>query len=188
MSAKAITNVYRLFPEEACEWLLPVDPKDNDLLIFDGKPRSKNWQPVRMQRVKYDQAFLRPCDFPWGPGGGDLPMTQAARKKIGSHLETYGEFLPLQCDDGDFCTFHVTNFVDALDEHASDLLYAPDEPGYVLMINKHVFRPDKLTGDWMFKLPQGRGRGAFYVTDPFVQMIRASGLTGLHFHKVWPHP
>jgi hypothetical protein len=39
----------------------------------------------------------------------------------------------------------------------------------------------------MFKLPQSRGRGAFYVTDPFVDLIRASGLTGLEFKRVWPH-
>jgi hypothetical protein len=55
------------------------------------------------------------------------------------------------------------------------------------MIHKHVFRPEKLTDDWMFKLPQSRGRGQFYVTDPFVDMIRASGLTGLDFRQVWPH-
>jgi hypothetical protein len=113
-------------------------------------------------------------------------MTNRARQKIGVYLEKYGEFLPLECADGDFCTFHVTHFVDALNERASDVLRSPDDPNVVLMIHKHVFRPDKLTDDWMFKLPQSRGRGEFYVTDPFVHMIRASGLTGLEFRQVWP--
>jgi hypothetical protein len=102
-------------------------------------------------------------------------------------LEEYGEFLPLKCDEGKFWTFHVTHFLDALDESASEVLRASDEPDYILMILKHVFRPEKLTGAWMFKLPQSEGRGRFYVTDPFVNLIRASGLTGLGFKRVWPH-
>jgi hypothetical protein len=83
--------------------------------------------------------------------------------------------------------FHVTNFVDALDKDASEVLRAPDDPNVILMIHKHVFRPEKLTTDWMFKLPYARGRSAIYVTDPFVDLIRASGLTGLEFKRVWPH-
>jgi hypothetical protein len=114
-------------------------------------------------------------------------MTQRARDRIGPHIEKYGEFLPLECDEGAFCTFHVTHFIDALDERAANILYASDEPGYVVLIHKHVFRPERLTGDWMFKLPQSDGRGAIYVTDPFVNFIRATGLTGLDFRRVWPH-
>ena len=33
---------------------------------------------------------------------------------------------------------------------------------------------------------QPRG-GPAYVTDPFVNMIRASGLTGMEFKRIWPH-
>jgi hypothetical protein len=76
--------------------------------------------------------------------------------------------------------------VDALDEHASDLFRSPSEPSVVLVIRKHVLRPEKLTDDWMFKLPHARGRGAIYVTDPFVNLIRASGLTGIGFRRVSP--
>jgi hypothetical protein len=188
VSTDKVTNVYKIQHAEGYESLLPVDPGEYDRLIFDSRARARNWHPIRMRRVKYDLGrSLNPCDFPGGSGGGSLQMTQRARDRIGCYLERYGEFLPLQCDDGDFCTFHVTHFVDALDEPTSDVLRSPDEPNVVLMINKHVFRPDKLTGDWMFKLPQSRGRGAFYVTDPFVNMIRASGLTGIDFRRVWPH-
>jgi hypothetical protein len=115
-------------------------------------------------------------------------MTDAARQKIGPRLEKYGEFLPLNCDEGKFWTFHVTHIVDALDEEASDVLRATADPSVVLMIHRHVFRPERFKGDWMFKLPQSRGRGPFYVTDPFVDLIRGSGLTGLKFERLWPHP
>jgi hypothetical protein len=189
MSKERITNVYKTRPGEGFEWLLPANDEESELLIFDGKPRASSWRPVVMRRLKDfgDGSSVRPCDFPCGSGGGDLPMTDAAREKIRPYLEKYGEFLPLSCDEGKFWTFHVTHFVDALDENASDVLRSPDDPKVVLMIHKHVFHPEKLTADWMFKLPQSRGRGAFYVTDPFVDLIRASGLTGLDFKRVWPH-
>jgi hypothetical protein len=188
VSKEESTNIYKLRHCEGYEWLLPIDSCNYDLLIFDGKPRANTWQPIKMRRLRFteDGQFLQPCDFPCGSGGGDLPMTHAARERIGSYLEKYGEFLPLECDDGTFLTFHVTHFVDALDEHASDVLRSPDDPDVVLMIHKHIFQPERLTLDWMFKLPQSRGRGSFYVTDPFVNLIRTSGLTGLDFHRVWP--
>ena len=183
-----IPNIYNIRHSEGYEWLLPVDPEDHDRLIFDGRPRAKMWRPMKVRRYRFDDdgKFLQACDFPSGAAGDHLPMTRRARERVAPYLERYGEFLPLRCDEGDFCTFHVTNFVDALDEHASDVLRSTDYPEIVLMIHKHVFRPNKLKDDWMFKLPQSRGRGAFYVTDPFVNLIRDSGLTGLDFRRVWP--
>jgi hypothetical protein len=182
-------NIYKPRPCEGCEWLLAVDGSDYDLLTFDGTPRAGSWKPTRMRRLKFDDngQFLQPCDFPSG-SGGDLLMTHATRERLGPYLEKYGEFLPLSCEDGKFWTFHATHFVDALDENASDVLRASDDPGRILMIHKHVFRAEKLRGEWIFKLPQPRGRGGFCVTDPFVNLIHDLGLTGLEFKRVWPHP
>jgi hypothetical protein len=185
VSKNGFMNIYTIQHREGDEWMLPVDRNDHDTLTFDGKPRAR---AIRMRRLKFIDGQLRqPSDFPYGSGGGYLIMTETAKDKIGPYLKRYGEFLPLRCDEGNFWAFHVTHFVDALDEHASDVLHATDDPGLVLMIHKHVFRPEKLTGDWMFKLPQSRGRGAIYVTDPFVDLIRTAGLTGLEFKMVWPH-
>jgi hypothetical protein len=183
-------NIYKLRPCEGCEWLLAVDNRDYDLLTFNGIPRATSWKPIRMRRLKFTERgqFRRPCDFPAGSGGDNVFMSHAAREKLGPYLDKYGEFLPLSCDEGNFWTFHVTHFVDALDENASDVLRASDDPGRILMIHKHVFRPEKLTADWMFKLPQSGGRGAFYVTDPFINLIHGFWLTGVKFHRVWPIP
>jgi hypothetical protein len=179
-------NIYEIRHSEGCEWMLPVDRNDYDSMIFDGKSRIGSWNSIKMRRLKFIDGQLRqPSDFPCGSGG--LFMTEAAKEKIGSYLKRYGEFLPLRCDEGKYWVFHVTHVVDALDEGASDVLRSSDDPNVVLMIHKHIFQPAKLTADWMFKLPQSRGRGAIYVTDPFVNMIRASGLTGLDFKRVWPH-
>jgi hypothetical protein len=189
MSETRAANVYTIRPWERIEWLRPVNIEEHRVLTFDGKPRARSWKPIAMKRLKDlgDGLPVQPVDFPCGSGAGDLPMTDAAREKIRPYLEKYGEFLPLNCDEGNFWTFNVTHFIDALDENASDVLRSSDDPKVVLMIHKHVFQPEKLTTDWMFKLPQSRGRGAVYVTDPFVDFIRASGLTGLDFKRVWPH-
>jgi Immunity protein family (Imm11) len=114
-------------------------------------------------------------------------MTEAAKLKIGSLLQRYGEFLPLSCDDGWFRAFHVTHFVDALDENASEIEHASDDPTFVIGVRRHSFRSERLTPDWMFLLLQFRGHGPTYVTTPFVNMIRDSHLTGLEFKQVWPH-
>jgi len=186
VSKNGVTNVYTIHHCEGHEWMLPVDRNDHDMLIFDGKPRASSWKPIRMRRLKFIDGKLRqPSDFPCGSGG--LIMTEAAKEKIGSYLEKYGEFLPLRCDEGNYWLFHVTHFVDALDENASHVLRSSDHPNVVLMIHRHIFQPANLTADWMFKLPQSRGRGEIYVTDPFVDLIRTSGLTGLEFKRVWPH-
>jgi hypothetical protein len=188
MSVNGATKVYKIRHCDGYQYLLPVDSSDNDSLIFDGRPRATSWTPIRMRPLKFiDGQFQQPCDFPTGSGSCYLMTSEAAKERIEGHLNRYGEFLPLRCSEGQFWAFHVTHFVDALDENASDVLRASDDPSYILMIHKHVFRPERLTADWMFKLPQSRGRGAFYVTDPFVDLIRASGLTGLEFKRVWPH-
>jgi hypothetical protein len=182
-------NIYTVWHCEGDEWMLPIDPNDYDSLVFDGKARGKSWKPMAMRRLKDfgDGRPARACDFPCGSGGTYLIVSEAAKAEIGALLKQYGEFLPLMCDEERFWAFHVTHVVDALDERASNVLRATDDPNLVLMIHKHVFQPEKLTGDWMFKLPQSRGRGGFYVTDPFVDLIRASRLTGLEFKRVWPH-
>jgi hypothetical protein len=189
VSINGVMNIYTIRHGEEYEWVLPVDPKDYESLVFDGKPRASSWKPVAMSRLKETEEGrpVRSCDFPCGSGGTYLIMSETAKEKVGSHLKRYGEFLPLKCDEGKFWAFHVTHFVDALDEGASDVLRATDDPNMVLMIHRHIFKPANLTADWMFKLPQSRGRGAIYVTDPFVNLIRSSGLTGLEFKRIWPH-
>ena len=177
-------SVYKLLTSEGFEWLLPVNDADFEVLTFEGQPRSNLWRPVKMKRLKIDRRRpLKASDFPSCSGGDMFILSQVAKDKIGSYLEQYGELLPLACDDGDFWTLNVTRLVDALDESSSQLLRGSDT-GEILMIHKHVFRPSGLEQAQLFKLPQVL-RGLIYVTDPFVDMIKASGLKGLEFVKVW---
>src|ERR1700722_1185058 len=118
------TNVYKLLPCEGSEWLQPINPDDYALLTFDGKPCARSWRPVAMKRLKDfgDGRPVRSVDFPCSSPGSHMPMTDAARDKIRAYLEEYGEFLPLAVTEGKFWTCHVSHFVDALDENASDVL------------------------------------------------------------------
>jgi hypothetical protein len=187
MSVNGIINIYKTDHREGDEWLQPVDSNDYDFLTVEGRPLAGRWKAIRMRRFRTKGGRLRrPCDFPYCAGGA-LAMTSTAKMIIGSVLQRYGEFLPLSCQDGSFWAFHVTHFVDALDENASDVERASGHPDRIIGIKRHAFRPERLTADWMFKLPQFRGRGPTYVTDPFVNMIRTSGLTGLEFKRIWPH-
>lgn len=181
-------NVYKLRYSEGFEWLLPVNDSDCDLLRFDGQRRTELWRPVRMKRLTISEQGgpLSPSDFPACSGGDMLVVGRAARDKLGTVLEQYGELLPLLCDDGDFWVLNVTRLVDALDESNSQLMRASDT-GAILMIRKHAFRPAALDQAHLFKLPQ-TARGLIYVTDPFVQLASTSGLKGLEFVQVWAAP
>jgi hypothetical protein len=113
-----------------------------------------------------------------------LLLSRAAKDAVGSYLAEYAEILPLECDDGEFWVANVTRLVDCLDESASQLLRDPDT-GAILVVQKHVFRPIDLECAGIFKLSQ-MPRGLIYVTEPFVDVVNSSGLSGLVFGQVWP--
>ncbi len=114
---------------------------------------------------------------------GDLVLNRKAKDTIGAFLEQYGELLPLACDDGEFWTLNVTCMIDALDEAKSSVMRSND-PGRLLMIHKYVFRPETLENAVIFRIPQ-YARGSIFVTTPFVELIKSSGLTGLTFKQIW---
>jgi hypothetical protein len=170
---------------EGFEWLLPLNDADFDLLRFDGQPRRASWKPVRMTRLTTTESgqLLRPTDFPACSGGDMLLLSGAARGELQAELERFGELLPLHCDDGEFWAYNVTRLVDALDEGDSQVLRATDT-GAILMIRRHVFRPQLLGNAHIFKLVQMTW-GLIYVTDEFTKIVAASGLAGLGFSPVW---
>lgn len=178
-------KVYKLRHSEGFEWLLPANDAEFDLLRFDGQVKVNSWRPVRMKRLKVTEQGqpLESSDFPACSGGDMLVLSRAARERIGGQLERHGELLPLVCDDGDFWVLNVTRLVDALDESNSQLLRASDT-GAILMVRKYAFHAPALAQAELFKLPQ-MVRGLIYVTDPFIDLVRASGLRGIEFVQVW---
>ena len=126
---------------------------------------------------------LLPCDFPACSGGDMLIINSAAKDAIGEALKAYGELLPLVCDSTPYWAFNVTTMLDALDLERSALVRASDTQA-VLMITKHVFRPEALGDNLIFKLPQ-IPRGLIYVGTGFVSLVESASLLGLEFPTVW---
>ncbi len=113
-----------------------------------------------------------------------LLLNAAAKHALGELLEAHGELLPLACDSTPYWAFNTTRMVDALDVDGSKLLRASDS-GRVLLVTKHVFRPEALGRSAIFKLPQ-TPRGLIYVGEAFVQLVRDTSLLGLTFQTIWP--
>jgi hypothetical protein len=179
--SERITKVYLTQCAEGFEWLLPVNRDDNELLVFDGTPRAASWRPIKMKRLTRDDTGnpLAPNDF---PPGCEMAVSSAAKTLLGPVLEEAGELLPLDCPDGDFWALNVTRLVDALDEEQSELLRS-SQTGRILMIHRYSFRSNCL-GPEIFKLPQA-ARAYIYVTEAFVNRVRATPLKGLDFKLLW---
>ena len=52
------------------------------------------------------------------------------------------------------------------------------------MVKKYAFKKSPLKDAWIFKVPQ-TARVLSYVTQPFVDLVRSSGITGNDFRLLW---
>jgi hypothetical protein len=124
----------------------------------------------------------------------DLPMVNllipalSARAADGLRelLEPNGELLPLKSSVGRYYAYNVTTVAPAavLDERKSKLVRFDD--GRVMTIDRYEFRPRRLKGLTVFRIPQDNVD--VYVTDAFAERVRELGLRGFALAKVWPLP
>ncbi len=97
-------------------------------------------------------------------------------------LENSGELFRVLCSKEEYFLFNVTRLTDALDETNSECARFDD--GRIFDIERHSFFPEKLPGLIIFKLEQ-HPLGSVYVTEPFVQRVKSTGLKGFGFQLVW---
>jgi len=146
---------------------------------FKGTPMKETWTG----REKF--AFV-PRRLPRGDTpslSSHIPVFNArAVKVLGDLLNHSGELLPIVCDNESYFLFNVTQVVDALDEARCELERFDD--GRIMFIDSYSFIERKLAGVTIFKLPQ-RPLGWAYVTDPFVERVKAAKLKGFKFRLVW---
>ena len=183
MTRSKIPAVFKVLHTEEVELISYINRDDLDRTIFDGRSLITGWEPIPIKRITEDegQQWIS-GDFP-STEVGDLALNRKARDAIGRYLEPYGELLPLLCDDGEFWTLNVTCIIDALNEKRS-VIHRSTQDGSILLIRKYIFRPDPLVGAFIFRLPQ-YARNCIFVTTPFVELIKSSGLTGLTFKQIW---
>lgn len=169
-------------PSENSEWVVPLDSRDFESLTFDGTPRSKDWVPIRVERVvetEHGQQLVK-SDFPW-LGSGKLALRQRATELLAPALEPYAELLPLEWDVPIWAV-NVLTVVDALDEDRSTLVRF--DSGRIMRVERYAFRKEVVDDLLVFKVPQ-LARSAVFVSSAFVELVERSGLTGIEFRLLW---
>jgi len=91
------------------------------------------------------------------------------------------QVLPLEFPEGRYGLVNITHLVDGLDEGRSEIRYFSS--GNLDRITRHVFKPERVQDQWIFKIPQTPRRA--FVTDRFVERVRQAGLSGFDFELVW---
>ena len=179
-----MADVYVPQSAEGMEFCHPERQEDFETLsiTIDGTPRKGTWRSPPMRIVREDEGkLLAESDSPWlGPHA--LVFRRPALGELETMLLSYGELLPLACPEPNLVIFNVTRVLDALDEQASGILRFTN--GRIMRIIRPVFRPDVISGSDIFKIPNLRVSPT-YVSERFVERVRAAGLRGLVFNKVW---
>ncbi|MFG0312567.1 MAG: imm11 family protein [Phycisphaerales bacterium] len=177
-------RVYRLRADaERFSWLGVERSEMRPLaLILEGNSLRDRWVPPIVSRIVDDE-------LPQGELG-DYPFLEGApalsKRAVDALLDVLAEsaeFLPLNCDAGEYYVMNITRVVDALDEAASELKRF-ESSGRVMEVMRHVFVPERLTGYAIFKIPQ-TPRAPVFVTEDFRRRVLAAGLAGFRFDLVW---
>lgn len=175
--------IYEPLVAEGYEWVNTVQEDDYEAFLqFDGQPLASMWKPIAVRRVRADerQAF-NASDFPW-LGSHALIMRRSAVDALRDILDANGEVLPLSTDDGVELSVLNVRIVEALDEANSSLMKFPGT-NRIMRIKKVAFVASKIEGIDLFRLPHRAS--STYMSERFVERVKAAGLRGLVFNKVW---
>jgi hypothetical protein len=176
-------RIYTPAPPEGFEWitLQDSDPDQWETLSALEGPIGPAWRAplVSFIRQQEDGRPRQYSDCPWCMHTV-LIVRDRALTALRPLLESYGEILPLRCEEP-VSLFNATTIVDALDEERSAIARFAD--GGVLAIERHVFKPDGIGNNAVFKLP-GRASN-IYLRETVVRRIGELNLRGLAFDMVW---
>ncbi|WP_147263735.1 imm11 family protein [Roseimicrobium gellanilyticum] len=138
------------------------------------------WQPPRCDgAVRPENDY--PCINLFLPA-----FSKRAYDALSDLLLPNGELLPLVTHAGSFFFFNVTTIVDALDLEASKCKFWCDPPTTAVNVYHFEFLPDRLKGLSIFRILE---LPSFtFVTETFVERVKAAGLQGFCFRKVSPIP
>jgi hypothetical protein len=143
------------------------------------------WMPLPVRRnYSVKDNMTKPLGDRVGIDAETDPMVLSRRALdvLLPHIGNLGQVLPLAFDEAEYAFFNVTNVVDALDEAKSELKYFSD--GGFHRVLRYAFKPEAVRDQLLFKIPQ-QPSGFSFVTDRFVEIARANGLTGFGFEKKW---
>jgi len=184
---KSRLEIYTPLGTDGYELCQPIYQDDFERINseINGVSRRSNWKPIPVRIIHEDEGKrLLMSDSPW-LGAHALIFRSSAIDALGPMLREYGELLPLACSEEEMWIYNPTHVIDALNETSSSVLRFSN--GKVMMIQRHVFRPDVVDEIDIFKLPNLRVSPT-YLSQRFVERWKASGLKGLEFKQVWALP
>lgn len=166
------------------EMLRPID--DDGFDRFDrvnGKPQSKKWKPIRVQRIRATRREAgRPSDSPFVFASGVMVFRRSAIDALRDILDNYGELLPLQDAEGVELYAYNPRALDALDHVLTR--GSRDARGLISLARHHVFFPSMVEGVDIFRLKEEKA-GSIYVGEKFLQRWKQAKLKGLDFYLAW---
>lgn len=165
-------------------------------LLRRGEPVAERWTPLpvtvqtfddfhdatvrtkKQSRAMYEQG-LQDCADSLAP-----VFSRRVREELEDLFRERGEFLPVDFDGNtnSYFLFHCIRMSDALDLKKSEYKYFGETLG---TISKYAFDKKKLAGETIFRLAIDNRSIEAYVTDLFVDRVKASNLTGFEFEEVW---
>lgn len=157
---------------------------EGTILLFelDGSPRAKTWIPLRVRRVRpSNREGFRASDSPFF-STMCLIFRRSAVDALRDILDTNGELLPLEDEEGADLNAYNAQRLDGLDHQLS--FGTQDENGRVVLPNNHVFVPEVVKDVDIFRQAQERG-GAIYLSERFLQRWKKAKLKGLDFILAW---
>jgi len=154
---------------------------ENFFWEFDGRSHAKDWKTITVSAADEDDAAVALPDFAFI---GVLPAFNVpAVDVLLPVLRPNGELLPVRHRRAEYMLYNVTRVADALDEESS-VVKRFSGTGDVMKVEKFAFRPEVVRALEVFRIPQLL-RGHVFVTDPFVTLVEANGLTGFDLSAVW---
>jgi hypothetical protein len=170
----------RTDPRRYCNFALSKPEEATIYDAFDGAPLATTWRAVTMTPadVPDDQAELGDYALL-----GTIPVfSLRAVDVLLDMLKESGELLPLRYRRGEYFAYNVTLFLDALDAKASAV--TTFSTGRVMAVHTYAFDSAKLVQRSIFKIPE-LPKAHVFVTDVFVERVKASKLTGFDFPLLW---
>jgi hypothetical protein len=130
--------------------------------------------PGNLRKPLADRAGI---DFNTDP----MVLSDRALAALLPHMGHAGQALRLAFAETPYSLFAVTRVIDALDLERCEVVRYPD--GGISRITKYAFRAETVADEWIFKIPQRPSQS--FVTQRFVDLAQAHGLSGFAFHPVW---
>lgn len=161
--------------------------------LWSSEPLAARWVPPKLRFYEPGEIGVpggskkRPLstatDMPYVYGHSLLLVSARLAEQCGNVLRVFGEFLPVDCEQGQFFAYPCTNVVDCLNEQHSDLSRSETD-GRILNIYKPVFRSERLTPLIVFRLPVGNPDVVFCDGEVH-ELMTAPPLRGVTADPVW---